>query len=176
MVGEEAAILERSFQRVRRACEIIKVVCAISVVIFVGMGLLLFLPPFFNGENIAMPDAINAFVYVAGSAVISLLAMLIFSDIAKGVTPFSKKQVWRLRGIACCFALFAISDFVFSSAFFNSDTMNAVNVTFFHDVETTDQVTLDINIMTIMMALLSVFFSVAFEYATLLQANIDETL
>ena len=176
MVGEEAAVLEESLSKVRKACKAIKVFCFCAVFVFVVLGALLLFVGCSQEGGVNVLHLVNSAIYIVGSIVISWLAMRIFSDIEKGQTPFSITQVNRIRGIAFCFLVFAVMDFVFSPVFFGHLPAGQVGIGFTNQADSSLRATIDLNIIALMMALLTYFFSVAFKYGALLQSNADDTL
>lgn len=111
-------------------------------------------------------------VYGGIIAVVFIVLIRIFSDVAKGDTPFAMIQVKRLRIIAADLLLYAILDFVitYNSALLQLDGFSSGYVS------TNGNAIVAVNFVPLIAAAVVFAFSFVFKYGVLLQELSDETL
>jgi hypothetical protein len=119
------------------------------------------------GLVLVVVDAIPTLV------VIKLVAWIL-RDVSKGRTPFSRRQVGRIRLVALFLAIGAVLDMVTSSVFISIATANGPLVL---GGAVTADMPFDgvyINISSLFLALVVFCLSLVFEYGTLLQDEVEE--
>lgn len=181
MLKDELMEVESSLGRVKRVCKSIGVTLRVILVLFclywlfvVGSMLYAALTSG-SGSVDENPTILHAFLYFVHGVVIALLLISfvgIFSDVAKGISPFEMRQVKRLRIIAGLLALYALVDFVVTSRtilFDQSDMTSGY-------ISTTGNDIIPINLAPIFGAAVTFAFSFVFQYGVLLQEFSDETL
>lgn len=171
-------------ERLEKASKASRVV---SVILFIVTGLWLAVTLFGAAVLLVgyyMPN--NTFVTMTGDvfysfiiAAIGLLLSsvfavvgLIFHDIGAGESPFSEKQVSRLRAIALLLILYVIVD-AFQSG--NADALLRMGDFQFH-VSFTERPLVKINIGMLMGSLISFCMSFVFQYGLLLQSVSDDVV
>lgn len=170
-----------SLVKVRKVC---KFLCSAMKVLFVifCFGWLaasaatlysLINPSAFNVvSNVSAISAVLCIVYGAIAASIILVLIGMFSDAAKGESPFTMKQVKRLRIVSAMLVLYALIDFVVSAStpFTRFDNLGLGYTS------VTAKTVIPINFTPIIAAAIVFAFSFVFKYGVLLQELSDETL
>lgn len=103
------------------------------------------------------------------------IAFLVFNDVAKGESPFSMRQVKRIRLAAFLFLAYVILEMLFPSG--QSSLVQQGNFMVNYWVaDKSDHVSIQINFGMLGAAIIFYCLSLVFEYGTLLQQLSDETL
>lgn len=173
MSGEEAAELERASTRMRKTCAAIKALFYAGFALVAAFSAVFFVVAVPRAGTGDAPVLLNALLVAVCCGTVAWSLARFFSDVAAGSEPFSRKQARRLRAVAACFLVLFVCDFAFPDASLSFVTEGGLNVGF---SSATDTTTPNINVVMLMMSALAYFLSVAFEYASLLQRNVDETL
>lgn len=173
MSGEEAAELERAAERMRKACGAIKALCYAGFALVVVCYAVFFAVAVPRAGAGDAPALLNALLSAVGGSAMAWSLARFFSDVSSGSAPFSRRQAMRLRAVAACFLLFFACDLVFPDVSLSFVAEGGWNVGF---INTTEATSPNVNVVMLMMSALMYFLSVAFEYASLLQRNADETL
>lgn len=181
MSTEEAEETSSSLIKVRKVC---KFLCSAMKVLFVVFCLgwiaasaatlySLVNPGAFDVvNNVSVLSAILCIVYGAIAASIFLVLIGMFSDAAKGESPFTMTQVKRLRIVSAMLVLYAIVDLVASAStpFTRFDNLGLGYTSI------TAKTVIPINFTPIIAAAIVFSFSFVFKYGVLLQEFSDETL
>ena len=177
---EEEKQAEDSMQRIVRACKvlstIIKIIFAVLCVYWVFttcfMVYTVFTDP--TGSSGGL-DFLRIVLHLAYIAVIVALFVVIngmFTDVAKGQTPFAMFQVKRLRIISVLLVAYCVLDIAITS---NNALLqySGLNTGF---VSTNENVIIPVNFSPLIAAAIVFAFSFVFKYGVLLQEFSDETL
>lgn len=123
-------------------------------------------------NNVSWLSSVLCIVYGAIAAGIFLVLIAIFSDASNGDSPFTMKQVKRLRIISAMLVLYAVVDFVASASmpFTRVDNLGLGYAAI------TAKTVIPINFTPIIAAAIIFSFSYVFKYGVLLQKLSDETL
>lgn len=170
---------EKSLLRVKNVCSfisvVLKIILAILLVYWITAGIL----TVFSPENQESVDGalliLKLLLYATyGSAAVVMFVMFIkmFSDAAKGESPFTLNQVKRLRWIAAMLLLCTVFDFAISA---NASLVQygGINAGFY---STNSNVIVQLNFAPLIAAAVVFAFSFVFKYGVLLQEFSDETL
>jgi MFS family permease len=123
-------------------------------------------------------DALEAFIpldfFVLGllPAAFIGIAMLILRDIAKGETPFSKKQSRRVRLIACLMFAWVVLGALLSAQVTTFYPDALVSLSYHISDSSTPTLYLDFGVL--ISAIVCYCISLAFEYGALLQRDSDD--
>lgn len=180
MLVEELSEAQSALKRIQRISKYTAVIlkaavilfCLVWVAIIIALGLMAL--SFIPSNSAVEASTVIPFGFY-GFATILLLIILqgVFSDIAKGSSPFTKKQVRRFRWAALVLFLGAVLEALFSSGaqfLIQSENMN---------VEYRDSSNgniLSINAGSILGSALLLTMSFVFEYGVILQEFTDDTL
>ena len=177
---EEEKQAEDSMQRIVRACKvlstIIKIIFAVLCVYWVFttcfMVYTVFTDP--TGSSGGL-DFLRIVLHLAYIAVIVALFVVIngmFTDVAKGQTPFAMVQVKRLSIISVLLVAYCVLDIAITS---NNALLqySGLNTGF---VSTNENVIIPVNFSPLIAAAIVFAFSFVFKYGVLLQEFSDETL
>ena len=180
MLVEELSEAQSALKRIQRISKYMAVIlkaavilfCLVWVAIIIALGLMAL--SFIPSNSAVEASTVIPFGFY-GFATILLLIILqgVFSDIAKGSSPFTKKQVRRFRWAALVLFLGAVLEALFSSGaqfLIQSENMN---------VEYRDSSNgniLSINAGSILGSALLLTMSFVFEYGVILQEFTDDTL
>ncbi|OUO88612.1 hypothetical protein B5F40_12185 [Gordonibacter sp. An230] len=181
MLDVELEEANNSLQKTRKICNCISVglkvvfglICIYWILVVGAMLLSMFNP----GLVIAQDGRISFFsilLYLAYGFIIASLFVVfisIFSNTAKGETPFAMSQVKRLRIIAALLLLYAILDMVATNAVavMQIDIINSGYIS-------TNSAIVTVNFTPFIAAAVVYAFSFVFKYGVLLQEFSDETL
>lgn len=176
---------EKSLVRLKKASRVISVVSRILLCIFcIGWAILtcIFAVLFFAPEIIpeAQPIGIGPLLlcFLFGLLVVASLriAMLIFGDVAKGESPFTKRQVRRIRLVAIIFLVYVVAEMIFPTSAVPVVQGEALQVGYHVSAASSDVPVLNVNFGMLSAAVIFYCLSLVFEYGTLLQRLSDETL
>lgn len=172
---------EDSLKRIGSVCRFICVVMKILFVVFcfywiLTTGLLVY--SFAQSGQLYTNVAESLFrimlhLSYAAAVIIAFASILgVFSDVAKGESPFSMRQVKRLRLISCMLIVYAILDFLISwnNSLFQ---VGAIEVGY---VSTNGNSIIAFNFSPLIAAAVVFAFSFVFKYGVLLQELSDDTL
>lgn len=170
-----------SLNKTNKVCKFISLAIKIVFVLICvywlfAAGLMVF--TFFNpglNEEIGNTSVLKLIVYLAYGVIIAILFVSlngIFSDVAKGESPFAMIQVRRLRLISIALLLYAIFDLViaYNSALMQIDGFNTGYIT------TNGNAIVPVNLAPFVAAAVVYAFSFVFKYGVLLQEFSDETI
>ena len=146
-------------------------ICIYWVVVVVSMLAALLQPGSVDGDA----SALSVLLYIAYGIIIAILFVIfirIFSSTSKGESPFSMKQVKRLRMISCLLLLYAVLDsaITLNTAAMQLETFNSGYIS------TNESTVLTLNFAPFVAAAVVYAFSFVFKYGVLLQEFSDETL
>ena len=174
MIDEDAVKTERSLTKTKKVCRFINIAIRVIFVIFCVSWILVAGMMFLStmGEY----EGILRFIFFCASGIVIaamfIVLIMIFSDVAKGESPFDMIQVRRLRIIASLLLIYAISDFAatYNTASLEFSTLNSGYVS------TNDSVVIAVNFATFIAAAVVFAFSFVFQYGVLLQEFSDDTV
>jgi len=180
MSDDDLEILRVSIARMKSLCGVIRVVCLVCLIIFAAFWILfscLEINQFLEESSSGVSVGDLMYLLLFGILVITLfvVTLKIFSDIKAGETPFSLKQVKRLRIVGTAFLAFALLDLLISSVYFFGPEIigqysgvilnSGIDSSFIH-----------VNLAAVIAALACYGLSVIFKYGILLQELSDDTL
>lgn len=181
MLDEDTKEAECSLLRINKVCRFISIamkvlflaICSWWAFAAVFMCLSIVNPESFNSVENANPISFVLFLaygVVIGVMLVALIRM--FSEAAKGKSPFTLLQVKRLRVISLMLVLYSILDFciTYSTMAFQFDWLNSG----YASVNGNPVVT--INLAPLVAAAVVYAFSFVFKYGVLLQEFSDDTL
>lgn len=183
MSSKEAQELERSIARMRKICKVIRVLCLVCLISFslvwiVFVCLLMHNAVTNQTTSIGLIDIATLLVFGTFVCLLLVIAFRAFSDIVSGESPFTFKQVKRLRLLGAILLAYTAAEILLS----------AVPIAFSSGVEvfglpfviagagSTDSPTIDVNALALIMSAMCFGFSVIFKYGVLLQQQSDDTL
>lgn len=181
MIDTDAIEAESSLLRIQKVCKVLnilmKVVFAIVCAcwIFVMGSMLVSLTTSWTSGTVGDVGVANLLLCLAYGAIIAVMFFAfvgVFSDVSKGATPFTLKQVKRLRLIAILLVVYALLDFVitYNSVLFQMDTLNSGYVS------TSGSAIVTVNFAPLIAAAVVFAFSFVFKYGVLLQEFSDDTV
>lgn len=178
MLEADLAEANSSLKHIRKICQAISIglraifilICIYWVVVVVSMLAALLQPGSVDGDA----SALSVLLYIAYGIIIAILFVIfrIFSSTSKGESPFSMKQVKRLRMISCLLLLYAVLDsaITLNTAAMQLETFNSGYIS------TNESTVLTLNFAPFVAAAVVYAFSFVFKYGVLLQEFSDETL
>lgn len=181
MVNEEAVVTERSLSKIKKVCKFIgyamKIILVLFCISWVAVAAIMISTIVgFSGQNgIETIDVSNLLLFLAYGVVFGVTIVVltkVFSDTARGETPFAMIQVKRLRLIALMLIIYAALD-IFTVSNTASLQFNGVDSGF---ISTNENSFLAVNFTPIIAAAVLFAFSFVFKYGVLLQELSDETL
>lgn len=177
--GEELRELEASLSNAGRVCKRLKIISLVCFIAFlVATILLLFLMIADDATRGFDAQNLKSMLYVLlyGAVILRLLfvAYRSFSDVVNGESPFTMKQICRLRNASLLlFALVAIDAFL-STGFIYSIDAGGIGLAALGNFGT-DQNQIRINAMAVFFAIILYGIAALFRYGVLLQRLTDET-
>lgn len=179
MGGEEFRELEAAMLRTKRTCKGLKYACGVCLIVFSIMWMVLLgtLVVAFAAdltEPGILKELLYTFIYGAIIIILFFSFFISFSDIAKGVSPFTMKQVSRFRFAALLLVLLVIVDAFLSVGFVHNLDVAGVGVSAFGN-NGVEQPQIRINGMDLLFAAILYGVSVLLRYGVLLQRLTDET-
>ncbi|MEG2025961.1 MAG: hypothetical protein RRZ85_10490 [Gordonibacter sp.] len=181
MMDEKEIETRNSLVKINKVCKFIsiaiKIIFVLISVYWIFAASLMFLT-FFDpsvADEVGGASAIKLVIYLAyGAIVVMMFVSLngIFSDVAKGNSPFAMIQVKRLRSISAALLLYAIFDIViaYNSAIMQFGGFNTGYIT------ASGNAIVPINLATFIAAAVVFAFSFVFKYGVLLQEFSDDTI
>lgn len=179
MLEADLAEANSPLKHIRKICQAISIglraifilICIYWVVVVVSMLAALLQPGSVDGDA----SALSVLLYIAYGIIIAILFVIfirIFSSTSKGESPFSMKQVKRLRMISCLLLLYAVLDsaITLNTAAMQLETFNSGYIS------TNESTVLTLNFAPFVAAAVVYAFSFVFKYGVLLQEFSDETL
>lgn len=109
-------------------------------------------------------------------AVLLRIATLVFDDVSKGESPFSKRQVKRIRWASFIFLAYAVVEMFFPQGHSSLVQDSDLYVGYWISSNSTGSAPMSINLGMLGAAIIFYCLSLVFEYGTLLQQLSDETL
>ncbi|MBX9033040.1 hypothetical protein [Gordonibacter massiliensis (ex Traore et al. 2017)] len=170
-----------SLMRTNRVCAgisvVIKVVFAI-ICLFWLFVVVSMIASFVNTSNAGgnfASDVTPIVLHIMRGAVVAVLFVIlngIFSETAKGESPFTLKQVNRLRYMALALLVYAVLELIFSAstAMFQLGSLNSGYFS------TNDSAIITFDFAPLIASAVIFAFSFVFQYGVLLQEFSDETL
>lgn len=184
MTIDELSDTERALNRLKKTARLLglgfRIVLAAYCVIWIALSILFFLVAFFPdvvpGSG---PGGLQPFILCVlfGLLIAGLLriAVLIFDDVAKGESPFSMRQVKRIRLAALLFLVYVVLEMVFPSGQSSLVQQGDFQVNYWV-ADRSENASIQINFGMLGAAIIFYCLSLVFEYGTLLQQLSDETL
>lgn len=170
-----------SLQRIGKVCRRINIVMRVAFLVFCILWVfatcliiysLIESGQFFSDFGASIFRIVLYVIYAV--IIVSLFACILglFSDVAKGESPFSMRQVKRLRLISCVLVAYTICDYLIS---WNSLVFQVAGVETGY-ISTTGNSIMPINVGPLIAAAVVFAFSFVFKYGVLLQEFSDDTL
>jgi cytochrome b561 len=171
--------LSASVNKMKKVCGVIKVLCVISLVLvaavyLVGVAVMIL----FNQNNAQSQVGLVEFIYHISEGVLVFLLMFmfmrVFSDVVAGDSPFTMKQVRRLRIAGSLFLAFALLQLFLPLGYLFSTSFQSVNVSF----ESTEygQLMPTIKLSVFFASFICYGIAIVFKYGIQLQQLSDDTL
>ena len=179
-MSDDELELKRSVEKLKKTCRAIKMICLVCLICFaIGWALFICLLSigFLSSEpRLAQLDEIS-YLLLTGLLSISLLiiALRIFTDIVAGESPFTLKQVKRLRWAGGLLLIYTALDTLLSVSF----TYSLFGVDGHFGIAVGDNAFspyIQVNIAALIIALACFGLAVIFKYGVLLQQFNDDTL
>ncbi|MEG0461876.1 hypothetical protein [Gordonibacter sp.] len=181
MLDEAEQETKDSLKRIGRVCKsislIVKIVFGVLCVywVFTTAFMVFALVGDKTSEHAYGLSVLGVVLHLAYIVVIVALFMVIngiFSDAAKGDSPFTLSQVKRLRLISALLVVYCVLDFAITS---NNTLLNydGLNTGF---VSTNDNMIFPLNISPLIASAVVFAFSFVFQYGVLLQEFSDDTV
>lgn len=176
MICEEDIETRESLFKVNKVCQRISTLLKILFVIFCACWIF---AAFFMALSFSSQEydriIVNVVLHlIRGLVIAALFVVLIgmFSDAARGESPFKMDQVKRLRLISCFLVIYGILEMIFS--------VNAA-VTYYEGINagffsTDDSAIITVNFAPFIAAAVVFAFSFVFKYGVLLQEFSDESI
>lgn len=181
MVNREQAELDHAIGKAKTVSRVIFYLCNIVTVLVLAAWVILIALSFFDyltSDNTDLLGFLLALVVATAffAWIVSFVRFvaLIFSDILKGKSPFSQKQIARIRILSALMMVFFFMDLAFSFGSITLSNQFGIQVTL---VKTSFAYNppVSINGGALFMAVVLYCLSVFFEYGSLLQRLSDET-
>lgn len=174
MTCDDRLEAEASLCRVNKVCKGISTFLKIAFVVFCVYWLLVVVFMAFSfSENDGI--VLNIAMHLARGVVIAVLFVIVmgvFSDAAKGQSPFTLKQVDRLRLMALSLLVYAVLEVVFSA----SSAMMQLGSLNFGYFSTNNSAIITFDFAPLIAAAVVFAFSFVFKYGVLLQEFSDDAL
>lgn len=175
-IGVSLARVEKASRAIKLLCDVLIFVIAAAWVVLVGFSI----AGEFEGDGRVL-FSVNVGTLAYLSIILALMAAFlgvvarIFSDVARGKSPFCKQQVRRIRTLAYLMIVKALVEALFSAG--GSLLMRAGDwsVTCIDGGFIGDQTTFLIDAGALFMAAVIICLSVVFQYGSLLQRITDES-
>jgi len=178
---DDNAVSEKLLLRAKTICNMINLALRVVFVVFciswlfASCSMIRALSDSSAINHAGFPSAFQItlhFLYGVTVSVLFLVFTGVFSDVAKGKTPFAPIQVKRLRVISAMLVAYAFLDFLISAN--NSIIERGGFSSGF--ITASDNAIIPINFAPFIAALVAFAFSFVFQYGVLLQEFSDETL
>lgn len=167
--------IERYLSRVAKASAVARVAVLAFAAAFVVVDVLLVVGSardVLGGASAGSLESLSAAVECLLYAVVLVVISLVLGDVAKGRTPFTARQVSRLRFLALVLLAFVVFDAVRSAGVLASAEWGDIYAGVSNDVRTF----IHINMFALFMAVLCGCLSFVFKYGILLQEVSDDTV
>lgn len=179
MDGEELREIEAAMAKVRRACRLLQRICAVCLVAFsIAWIVLICLQIVFaidqQWEASRYGEVLFAFMHGFVIVILLFAATLSFSDVAKGHSPFTAKQVYLFRLASILLVLLAVVDAILSTSFYFGFEVAGFDIAAYQGHQM-GSAKVNIDMMTLFFAAILYGVSVLFRYGVLLQRLTDET-
>lgn len=182
MINEDVNETEVSLARLRKVAKVISVAfkivfvvyCFVWLAIIVLFGVLAFFPELLGISSSGVLPFVMCIVFGLLIGTLIRIATLVFVDVAKGESPFTKRQVKRIRWVAIIFLAYAVIEMVFPSGQASLVQEGSLHVGYSVASETSDSIYINPGMLGA--AIIFYCLSLVFEYGTLLQQLSDETL
>lgn len=179
MGGEESRELEAAMSSVRRTCGRLKRVCLACLIVFFTAWCILIgsiIVGMFTQKWELGGFKELLFIFMHGFVVVILLfaVMRSFSDVVKGYSPFTTKQVNLFKFASALLVLLVVIDAILSTSFFFGYEVAGVDIAAYQGHQM-GSAKVNIDMMTLFFAAILYGVSVLFRYGTLLQRLTDET-
>lgn len=184
MVDNEIEETERSLVRLKKASKVISVVfrilfyiyCLVWLALVVLFSVLTFSPELVpSAQSIDVIPLLSCLLFGFLIAALLRVATLIFADVAKGESPFSHRQIKRIRIAALVFLVYVVAEMLIPSGGTTIVPEGDWHVAYSVSEEPSASV-VDLNFGMLGAAVIFYCLSLVFEYGTLLQRLSDETL
>lgn len=181
MFTNEIEETNASLARINKVCMgislVIKVVFAIICLfwLFVAGSMVISFVGSFDSGEISGLGIIPIVLHILRGVIVAVLFVLligVFSETAKGESPFTLKQVGRLRQMALALLVYAILELMFSasSVMFQLGSLNSGYLS------TSGSAIITIDFAPLIASAVVFAFSFVFQYGVLLQELSDETI
>ena len=180
MSANEEREIREAFNRMKRVCKVIRIVVLVCLVAFtlgwIIFACLMIAGHIRDGSDTIGLDAIAYFILFGLLIVFLLIITLrIFSDICANESPFSFKQVKRLRFMGSAFLISTAIEALLSLSF-SFDMPKVSSFIGLVGNSTSDPSYIHVNVLTLIIALACFGLAIIFKYGILLQQLSDDTL
>lgn len=182
MPNEDTRELLQALDKVKVSCRKIKTYCKVSLVLFViawtflisliVLGLTLLKIPL----PLTAKDIIDSLLGTLLAGTTLIIAYRIFADIVKLETPFTEKQVRRLRFLGRVILIYSAADVINSLVFYTIAMRDYFDFYVYHPDAPMPIMTMNTNVYMVLAGLACYAFAVIFKYGLLLQQLSDDTL
>lgn len=184
MAIDEASDTERALNRLKKTGRFLstgfRIIFVVYCIIWIALAGLFFLVAFFpdvvpgSGSGGLQPFILCVLfgLLIAG---LLRIAVLIFDDVSKGESPFSIRQVKRIRLAAILFLAYVVLEMIFPSGQSSLVQQGDFQVNYWV-ADRSEHTSIQINFGMLGAAIIFYCLSLVFEYGTLLQQLSDETL
>lgn len=182
MSDNEGSALHSSLEHIRTVCKVIRVACLVCLVGFILCWVVFtswMIAEYINAtpNGVQIEDISYTFLFGVMVCVLFIVTLRIFSDIVAGETPFSHKQVKRLRYLGAAFLVFAAIELILSTSFyFDTQLLGQTLSVVGESASEIPSEFIRIDLTAILAALASYGLALIFKYGILLQEYSDETL
>jgi len=189
MVNTETQELLQALEKVKATCRKIKGYCTFSLVLFTIVTVLLTVITAMLYANqdqlkvlgVALPELgprliIDAILSTSLSLIILLVAHRMFSEIVSKQTPFTNRQVKRLRFLGRSILIYSVVDLLIGLAFYAIELANYYDFFVYHPGDVPPVLISNTNAYVILAGLACYGLAVVFRYGMLLQQLSDDTL
>ena len=172
--------IKESIKKLKKVCKVIRMVCLVCLILF-ALGWLLFTCMMIIGFVSNKPDSagLDEIAYLTLFGILAIfmfiIALRMFSDILAGESPFSMKQVKRLRLTGTLFLIYTALEALLSVSFAYDLFGGAGNLGIVTG-ENAVSPFIQVNVFTLIVAIVCFGFAVIFKYGVLLQQISDDTL
>ena len=172
---------EEDLKKLGKKCRaffiVFHVLFLLSIIVLIGLCVFTIASQSFFPDNYT--NSAQTWISLISSILLGVIVCLLFrtialvlKDISKNESPFTKKQVKRLRIIVLLLIIYAVLEFLISTV---SSVLVDVNSSFHYSLNV-DESTTEVNLMAIVFAAIMYSVSVVFEYGSKLQERSDEIL
>jgi len=180
MSSKEEMELQGSIKKMKKVCKVIQVGCFIALLAFILVWLLIayFLVADIIKGIVGLGEAVHLILFGAFVCSFLIIALRAFSDIVKGESPFSQKQVKRLRVLGtilliCTILETAVPFLPIASVYGGEVLGKSVGVV---TTSNADPPIVKLNAPMLIMSAMCYGFAIIFKYGVLLQQLSDDTV